>query len=171
MDQIEGDRRGRLLSIETCMMKAAMDGDVERLDDLHIDSIDPEWKSPRLGIQGALTAHQIALRLRDVHGLPLTVVVAFSLKSEPRRVGADFRTLRELETRLDWSPPSLYLFRCGNEPWASDNSYQELAGSLVDHPQPGSRWLYIEFKPNPSDEYHRTVFCAVRIVTLDVTRN
>jgi len=102
-------RDNRKNTIEAWMLEITRDGGIERFDDLHIDRIDSDWKHKSRWIEGALAAHKIALSLRNLHALPVTVVAAFSLNTEPRPIGAGFQTVQELEARLDWTPPSLYL--------------------------------------------------------------
>src|SRR5438067_13823206 len=101
--QQEGQKQKQ--TIEAWMLTIMKDGGIERFDDLHIDSIDDKWKSRRLWIEGALTAHKMALEFRDLHRLPVTVAVAFSLQAGTQRVGVDFHTPEELLAQLNWMPP------------------------------------------------------------------
>jgi hypothetical protein len=103
--------------IESWMRTSISDGGVSRFDDLHIDRIDHEWKSQNLWIPAAFHVHDLAVNIRDRCKIGLSVVVAFSLKVSERPTGIDFRTQVELEARFDQSPPSLYLFPRGREPW------------------------------------------------------
>jgi hypothetical protein len=149
----------RKQAIETWMLAVTKDGGVERLDDLHIDRIDPDWRRRERWIDAALAAHRIALDLRRVRNLPVTVAVAFSLKSGTSRRGIDFRTLPEMHARLDETPPSLYLFWRGNEPWIDSGDFQKLETPIAGGQVAELRWWYTEFKPEDSKRYHRSVFC------------
>src|SRR5712691_3493057 len=99
--------------IEGWMLTVFRDGGIERFDDLHIDRIDESWRSQRLWADRGLAAFQIAVRLRDCHKLPVEVVLGFSLQADDKKMGVDFKTLDEFEKRMDWTPPSLYLFGAG----------------------------------------------------------
>ena len=99
----------RETAIEDWMLSVSQDGEAARYDDLHVDQIDPSWRSRELWIEAGLEAFQVALKLRDQHRIPLTVAISFSLESSADPRGADFRTPTELSHLLDWSP-LLYTF-------------------------------------------------------------
>ncbi|MGH9806923.1 MAG: hypothetical protein ACRD9W_06630, partial [Terriglobia bacterium] len=60
-----------------------------------------------------MTAFQIAVRSRDRHELPVNVALGFSLQAADKKIGIDLKTKDELTARLNWTPPSLYLFEAG----------------------------------------------------------
>jgi hypothetical protein len=154
----ENERNRRTQAIEQWMLDVAGKGG-ERLDDLHIDRIDSNWKSRECWIEGALATFQIAMDLRGLHGFPFTVAVVFSLTTDTKRIGPAFRTLRELERQLDWTPPSLYLFQRGKEPWLANTDFQQVEDVVVGNQRHGVTWWYSAFKSGSADEYSRTVFC------------
>lgn len=141
------------------MLRIVEDGGVSRFDDLHIDKISSEWKHKDRWISGGLEALRIAIGLRDRHQLPFTVGLGFSLESGHQRGGIDFQTKEELFARLDWSPPSLYLFRRGTEPHAqtADATVEELDATIL-----GAESVlgccYLEFRAGGAGEYYRSVF-------------
>jgi hypothetical protein len=102
--------------IEKWMLATVGDGGIERFDDLHIDQIDKRWADRRLWVDGALESFQAAARVLGRHSYELTLSAAFTLRDGRKRVGVNFRTLESFGGRLDWMPPSLYLFRKGQEP-------------------------------------------------------
>lgn len=100
--------------IEHWMLAASANGGIDRLDDLHLDQIDPPLKARECWVDAGFEAHRAALELRTAHNLDLVVVLAFSLSVG---VAYPISNRRALAEALDWSPPSLYLFRHGEEPW------------------------------------------------------
>ena len=152
------------------MLDVANDGGVERFDDLHIDKIDEDWRPRERWIKAGIQAYRIALELRDEYGLPFVVSLVFSLEVSNQRRGVDFHTQAELEQRLDHTPPSLYLFERGKEPWvemdraikeysvASDAIIQKLDSTLIDSFGLIGTCFYFEFKSPAEPEYHRSVF-------------
>ena len=48
------------------------------------------------------------------------VAAGFSLLSVSTKDGSDFNDIEAVTGELDASPPSLYLFRAGREPWTTD---------------------------------------------------
>jgi hypothetical protein len=147
--------------IEQWMLTIANDGGVRRFDDLHIDKIDLVWKPRQQWIAGGLAAHRFALAVRDRHQLPFTVGLGFSLKSRSRAIGVDFRTPEEFCERLDWSPPSLYLFHRGEEPDKQIGPVEGVVRYLslsVLGGKEGTRCYYLEYRKQGSDEYRRSVF-------------
>lgn len=102
------------------MLTTIQDGGVARFDDLHIDRIDELWKPREMWIPGGLEAFRLALMLRDRHQLPFTVALGCSLESGEQLANVDFQTVDELGAKLNWTPPSLYLFTPGKEPRAEN---------------------------------------------------
>ncbi len=156
--------------IEEWMLSIVQNGGIERFDDLHIDRIDRNWRSPPLWIEGGLASFQAAVRLRDRHKLPVQVVLGFSLQADEKRTGIDFNTLEEFVNRLNWMPPSLYLFPDGidhalqNEKAiqeghvCADAVVKELGDpNLFGKLKTGQRTFYQEFKRTDETEYCRSV--------------
>ena len=105
----------RETTIRRWMLATVSDGGIERFDELHIDNIDAGWKDPTSWVSAGLTAYGLALRIRRELGLDVTVALAFSLVDAQDRSEDVFDTQAEFEKQLDWSPPSLYLFKVGNQ--------------------------------------------------------
>ena len=147
--------------IEHWMLGIIRDGGVQRFDDLHIDKIDSAWKSKSVWIDGGLEAFSLALEIRNLHRLSFDVGLGFSLEADDQLRGVDFRTREEFLQRLDWSPPSLYLFDRGQEP----DRQTAAAGGAVQDIDPTilglrghARCYYLEFKTQEDNEFRRSVF-------------
>ncbi len=147
--------------IEQWMLTIVNDGGVRRFDDLHIDKIDPGWKPRQQWMEGGLEAHRVALAVRDRHQLPFTVGLGFSLESGSRPIGIDFHAPEEFCERLDWSPPSLYLFHRGEEPdkqvSPANGVVRDLSPAVLGA-EGSARCYYLEFRQEGDDEYRRSVF-------------
>jgi hypothetical protein len=156
----------RTSAIELWMLSVSRDGGVDRYDDLHVDSIDSDWKSKAAWIDGGVWAFQEAIQLRDRLDLPYTVALGLSLRAE----GYDWIDnvgIGQLQSRLDWSPPSLYLFRHGEEPdvdldraihngqVAPDATSKKFSLAEVAGLKAG---MLLRFKRTGSDEYTQNVF-------------
>ncbi len=98
--------------IREWMLATMSNGGIERLDDLHVDDIDENWKQRTNWIPCSIRAYELAVRLQCELGLGVKVALAFSLLDG---VGQTFDTEEEFETQLDWSPPSLYLFKADDQ--------------------------------------------------------
>jgi hypothetical protein len=155
--------------IQAWMLANVQNRGYERFDDLHVDRIDPDWKPREKWIDAGIRAFRLAIDLRDREQLSFTVALAYSLAAlKPPHRGTDFRTREELESQLGSSPPSLYLFARGDEPWtkSSIRKADAIADSLVVKDLPpdflgvaiGKRWYYIEFRQAKFDEWSRNVF-------------
>jgi hypothetical protein len=105
----------RAMTIRRWMLATVSDGGIERLDDLHVDHIDAGWKDPSTWVSAGLTAYGLALGIRRELGLDFTVALAFSLVDTLDASEDVFDTQAEFEKQLDWSPPSLYLFKVGDQ--------------------------------------------------------
>ena len=146
--------------IERWMLTIIDDGGIDRLDDLHIDKIDLRWKNRDCWVEGGLEALRLAIVIRNRNQLPFAVALAFSLRSDNRPLGVDFRTRTELDERLNWSPPSLYLFRRGEEPRtrvANGDAAQDLTPSIFGTLEAGLSCYFWEFLPQGAEEYCRSV--------------
>lgn len=147
--------------IEKWMLTIINDGGVDRVDDLHIDRIDPSWKSREQWVEGGLQAFRVALAVRDREQLPFTVGLGFSLVSGSQPIGIDFRTPEEFRVKLDWLPPSLYLFHRGQEPdkqvSSAEGIVRDLSPSVIGAER-SARCYYLEFRDTGAAEYSRSVF-------------
>jgi hypothetical protein len=153
------ERETRIQDWLTAVVK---DGGIDRYDDLHVDQIDLHWASREHWMQGSLEAFKIAVRLRNVQMIDLAVVLAFSLNSSENREGVNFSTPEALEAQLDWSPPSLYLFHRGQEPWTQvgAEAVPLNAAILFGTSFVAEGCYYIEFLQLGCQEYFRSVFLA-----------
>jgi hypothetical protein len=145
----------------------------ERFDDLHIDQIDNNWRDPDSWIQGGLDAFQLAKESRNRRAPNFTVALAFSLIADMQPRGVDFHGLEELKAQLSPSPPSLYLFQSGMEPWTETGRRSQRARNEDENveikkldPSPfrilggADPCYYTEFGQADFDEYSRSVFVA-----------
>jgi len=98
--------------IREWMLATISNGGIERLDDLHVDDIDENWKQRANWISASLRAYELAVRLQNDLGLSVKVALAFSLLDG---TGQTFDTEEDFERQLDWSPPSLYLFKADDQ--------------------------------------------------------
>jgi hypothetical protein len=98
--------------IREWMLATISNGGIDRLDDLHVDDIDENWKQRTNWISASIRAYEVAVRLQSNLGLSVKVALAFSLLDG---MGQTFYTEEEFESQLDWSPPSLYLFNAGDQ--------------------------------------------------------
>jgi len=144
--------------IKQWMLTIVSDSGVRRFDDLHVDQVDPDWKHRNQWIVGGLEALRIAIDIRNRNQLPFAVGLGFSLQSGDHPRGIDFHTKEEFCERLDWSPPSLYLFHQGEEPHTQGES-AEVRGLNSSILGVGDLRCYcLEFRQPDSDEYFRSVF-------------
>lgn len=155
--------------VQAWMLANVQNRGYERHDELHVDRIDPDWKPRAKWMDAGIEAFRSAVHLRDRNQLSFTVALAYSLVSlRPPHSGAEIRTREELESQLDWSPPSLYLFSRGDEPWTQSSLRQAdgIYDGLVVKDLPsdllgiaiGKRWYYLEFRQAKFDEWSRSVF-------------
>jgi hypothetical protein len=94
------------------MLATISNGGIDRLDDLHVDKIDENWKQRANWISASLRAYELAVTPQSDLGLSVKVALAFSLLDG---MGQTLDTEEEFESQLDWSPPSLYLFKAGDQ--------------------------------------------------------
>lgn len=158
----------RMDVIEKWMLSVIASGGINRYDDLHVDQIDESWRARSTWLEAGIQSYELAVQARDAHKLNVGVAVAFSLESGDEPLGANFRTKEDLERQFDWSPPSLYCFESGKEPWGKSALAHGVALSnryavesidcrcMFGVSLQGSCY-YIEFRQT-SGEYSRTVF-------------
>jgi hypothetical protein len=110
------------------MLETVSNGGIERFDDLHVDYIDPAWKDPTSWVSAGLTAYGLALGIQRELGLDVTVALGFGLVDAQDTSRDVSETQEQFEKQLDWSPPSLYLFKVGDQ--------QHLSGTVRVDPLP-----------------------------------
>jgi hypothetical protein len=94
------------------MLATTSNGGIDRFDDLHVDDIDEHWKQRANWVSASIRAYELAMSLQSTLGISVKVALAFSLLDG---IGQTFDTEEEFESQLDWSPPSLYLFKAGDQ--------------------------------------------------------
>jgi len=158
MVSTQPSEQAREHAIQVWMLKIAQDGGNARFDDLHIDHIDELWKPREMWIEGGVEAFRLALQVRDRCQVPFIVGLGFSLESDEQCADVDFQTGAEFMSRVDWSPPSLYLFERGKEPRIGTAVVRELNRSLFPGLPETVRCYYISFRETPTNEYRCSVF-------------
>lgn len=130
----------------------------ERFDDLHIDRIDSVWKNPDNWVEGGIEALRLANDLKGRLQLDLSVALGCSLRAEAAVTMPIIETSAELVAQLDWSPPSLYLFSKGKEPWKAGGAgvLRRLSAEVERGLKSTLTWYYLEF--TQADRRHRSVF-------------
>jgi len=157
--------------IESWMHTIIRDGGIDRHDDLHIDKINACWKDKNTWILAGLHVFDLALNIRDREQLPVSVVLGFALKSgiQPRHV--NFRATVDLERELGETPPSLYLFRLGQEPWietelmktedrVGDATIEKINSGVFGSFLRTKGSFYFEFRALIDEEYSRSILIA-----------
>lgn len=139
----------------------------EQYHDLHIDEIDPvAWKDRSHWVEGAVIALQLATVAAADLNLPHTVALAFSLGEVPAASPLDPTHLINIEDHIDWSPPSLYCFNVGSEPWLiayDPTEYTVLVDTLPPSQVCGlslccQQAMLLQFKSPASDAFSVTLF-------------
>jgi hypothetical protein len=140
----------RKQAVERWMLRVCEDGGVERLDDLHITEIDPDWADRSRWLAAGLVAHRIAVGVRAAHAVNHTVVLAFSLADAPVM---PLKDPQALATLLDWSPPSLYLFEAGHEPWRRSGytRLEHFDPAILGDAHPSASAFFAEFQQDTGD--------------------
>ncbi|MEW6609762.1 MAG: hypothetical protein AB1414_20335 [bacterium] len=128
-------------------------------DDFHIDEVDLSLTLRENWIPGSIKCLKTALESRNKRQLPFTVALAFSLKSKETPIGANFQTPDELEQEFDITPPSLYLFPKGSEPWVIDfNDFLLIDLDLFRLKGLDVKCFYAENLIGDDDEYRRSLW-------------
>jgi hypothetical protein len=143
----------------------SISGAIDRYDDLHIDRIDAMWKLKGTWVSGGLKALAVAAKIRAEKSIGLTLALSFSLRSSTKPLGINFETLDQLAAELNHSPPSLYLFREGHEPWfiwgfpeSPPVVIRRVKDNVFGQVKIAKFSLYSEFWLSNATEYARSVF-------------
>jgi hypothetical protein len=134
---------------------------------LHIDEIDCDWDSKEVWAEAALAAYKTAISVRQRLLRSVTLIIAFSLLESAHAMTPT--SWEQLEMRIDWSPPSLYLFERESEPWLSlsEEDSTSLRVKKVDPaifklPRAFGTAYFLEFILIDTAEDHSSLFFAVQ---------
>jgi hypothetical protein len=149
--------------IEKWMMDSVQSGGITRHDELHIDRIDSAWKASSTWISASLEVLELATSIANsARYRDLSVVLALSLQTRLRKTGVDFASAKELGKRLGHTPPSLYIFPQGKEPWIHSGSeglsVQKIDVGIFSPSSTPKQCFYMEFKGLGGDGYYRSLF-------------
>jgi hypothetical protein len=147
-------------TIEEWLHEVIVNEGHRRFDDLHIDEIDPRYEEPSLWLQGIVAALNEAAGLRDSHSWPFTIAAGIALKSSNAAEGVMPGRPSDVVKQLDVTPPSLYAFPEGGEPWAIERQvYTEIPAAVV-AADDATRCFFGEKFDNADREYRRTVWIS-----------
>jgi hypothetical protein len=126
--------------------------------DLHLDVIDHAFKNkPKKWIIGSLKCFEYTIDIRDKYFQSFAIGWAFSLKSKNIPIGINFNTVQELMKQFDYSPPSLYLFQKGKEPWIIDkDDFTIINSDIFSQVNIRYKCLYLEIMSEYDDDYIRS---------------
>jgi hypothetical protein len=147
-------------TIEQWMHDAIVDEGYRRFDDLHVDEIDPRYEEPSLWLQGVVAALDEAASIRDRRNWAFTVAAGISLTSSDVAQGETIKQPGDVVRQFDETPPSLYVFPKGAEPWTTEHQvYTEmLTGAVVADSR--ARCYFSEKFDKSDNEYRRTVWVS-----------
>jgi len=131
----------------------------KEFDDLHIDEIFTPEPKQQDWFDLSIEAYEYALKLVEESYPNISCGLTFSLKAENTRQGVNFKNIQELTGEFDITPPSLYLFKKGEELWnlpetecISPGNIQFLNNYI---------FYYSEFElKDIKDEFGRTLWCT-----------
>lgn len=146
--------------IESWTDRVVSGGLLESFVDLHVDEIDSSWARRDRWLDAALAALQIAAEVRDAKRLRVTVAVGLSLLASSDRQGLPVPTFRDVQRELDMSPPSLYLFPQGKEPWLEDEDFSPWRGAVYLEER-AAQAHFREWRDDEDDEYRRVLFLSM----------
>jgi hypothetical protein len=156
--------------IENWMLSSLKNHGYDRYEDLHIDRINQAWKPRDSWFEGGLEAFRLAVDIRNQHAPGFSIVLTLALAAGNTPRGANFQTLEEIKAQLAASPPSLYLFQKGKEPWTktglrdSGVVADEIVVENMSHNNALKRLAqtiscyYMEFRQIEFNEYSRAIF-------------
>jgi hypothetical protein len=147
------DNEERMRVVEHWMVRVSEDRGVHRLDDLHVNEIDSEWLDRSKWLDAGLASLRLALSIRAAIGLNHSVVLAFSLTDAPVLPISDRQALATL---FDWSPPSLYLFDAGHEPWRGSGytRVEPFDPAILGDAHPSASAFFAEFRQDTGEVCH-----------------
>lgn len=131
-----------------------------RIIDVHVNELDDSL-SPRDrwigGVQRVLAEGTVLI------GAERTLAGCVSLRSSSERVGINFRDEAELFRELDRTPPSIYLFQVGSEPWNDQNhDFVRVDPPLALSILANATTLYLEYKEPLEAEFRRSLWVVPR---------
>lgn len=123
--------------------------------DLHIDEVDPGYRDRRTWADASVALLFEAGRVREELRWSVTVAAGFSLTSGGSPAGfGDIRGVDDVVAATDWSPPSLYVFERGREPWREEENC--VATAHVRDQARGVEIFCREWLHEPDREFRRT---------------
>ncbi len=128
--------------------------------DIHIDELDPSLKPPVewiSGVQRLLAEGTWLLATRGDERFVLAGCIA--LRSSCEAIGINFANEVDLSHELDVTPPSLYLFWRGSEPWADHiHGFVQLDSPLRFGVLPQAAAMYLEYQAPTEVEMRRSLW-------------
>jgi hypothetical protein len=147
-------------TVEEWLEDAVVNEGYRRFDDLHVDEMDSRYEDPSLWMPGITAALDEAANIRDRRIWPFTVAAGISLKSSEVAQGDTIQRPDDVVNQFDETPPSLYVFPRGAEPWNTEHEgYTEMPANAV-IADSKARCYFGEKFDNTDNEYRRTIWIS-----------
>ncbi|WP_143206315.1 hypothetical protein [Singulisphaera sp. GP187] len=144
----------RWISNHACMVTPG------QIVDIHVNELDPSLNSQDKWIRGIQQVlAEGSMLTHCANGAEYTLAGCISLRSSTDRLGINFGDEDDLFYELDITPPSIYLFPLGKEPW-NDQSHDfvRLDPSLPLSILSDAVALYLEYKESTEAEFRRSLW-------------
>jgi len=145
--------------LQTWIEKCIIEKTYLDYNDLHIDELKKTFKKKKYWINGGVQVLKKANDILQKGFCNFTVSLALSLLSDEQPLGINFTNSKTLAQQFDDTPPSLYIFKKGTEPWITMNTQIiSLEDAIFDF----FSLCYIEYKEEKELEFRRSVWISMK---------
>ena len=144
--------------LESWIINSIKDQSWKKFNDFHINDIDKKFNDPNLWIRGGIELFVESLKIRDKLNIQIVIELMFSLKSKKIPTKSFIKSTEKLKLELDWSPPSLYIFKPNWDVWKSGIILRKEI-VLNDLHVKNAKFYYYEYL-STSNEFNRVVIVS-----------
>lgn len=138
-------------------------GGFRRCDDRHLDELSPEYRQREIWLDGVKKVATELCTLRQKIPMQFCIAIGMSLISKEVRLGVTYHTAAELDDELTLTPPSVYVFERGKEPWNLQPGDAEIVDQDLLSINIGGIWyIHFEYRETYEETYRRSswVVCS-----------
>ena len=129
--------------------------------ELHVDVLDAGARDRSRWLSSACDHFKALCRHCEQRGHPCTAALQLYLTSGNPRLGGAFTSWSELSDQLSWTPPSIIVYRSGQEPWVENSSFVQLTPERFPDRPADSRVLFQEWFDDAEQDFDRRVWVVL----------
>ena len=128
-----------------------------RFEDLHLDELESDYTSPDTWIVAINDVVEALNEIRNKIPAGFCASIGVSLLASDSPLGITFHDSKQLSKEFTVTPPSVYIFKKGDEPWVQRPAdAKQLPSEILSDCTVNVQLIYLEYREMYESQYRRS---------------